>query len=73
MCNAIIILGMFALCVIVYQLGYHEGVEDADRFALGELCERAPIAEQLAAERPDVYLSLITPITVHSLQGLSNV
>jgi len=58
---------MLALSVIVYQLGYYSGFEDADLFALGELGDRAPIAEQLAAERPKTYLSLITPITVESL------
>jgi hypothetical protein len=67
MFNAAIILGMFALSVIVYQLGYYSGVDDADQFALGELGDRAPIAEQLAAEYPRTYLSLITPITVESL------
>jgi len=43
---------------------YRLGKRHADIFPMGELCDRAPIAEQLAAERPDVYLSLITPIRV---------
>ena len=67
MFSSAVILGMIALAVIMYKLGYYQGEADADQFALGELGERAPVLEQLAAERPEVHLSLITPITVESL------
>lgn len=73
MFNTAIILSMIALSVIMYRLGHSQGVTDADQFALGVLGDRAPILEQLAAERPEVHLALITPITVHTLKGLSNV
>ena len=71
MFSVAIILGMFALAIIMYKLGYYQGEADSDQFALGELGERAPVLEQLAAERPHVHLSLITPITVESLGRFS--
>jgi hypothetical protein len=71
MFNATVILVMFILSVLVYKLGYKSGFQDADQFALGELVDRTPIAEQLAADYPHIYLSLITPITVDSLKGLA--